>query len=218
MNHELLFSKGDIFSAVHVQEQAVSKHIQSIPPGKIQNASEHDLVPAVLKEFTLNVPMIRDEDIYIADSGETQVDVRNDPMRLVMDKSRPCYVPATRTMTMAPRSNRLSRSNATLWCPSMTRGNGVCPKSISCNEDGEFVYFSARYGPDAEAAHTGAASGLQLRVNCPCLVCVIVYLRTTAAVQFISTNESPGRFATATVVRAGPPLGKYVLKTLFMPS
>src|SRR5437879_5169010 len=41
---------------------------------------------------------------------------------------------------------------------------------------------------------------------------------TTAAVQLISTSESPGSAATATVVRAGPPWGKYVLKTWFMPS
>jgi hypothetical protein len=46
----------------------------------------------------------------------------------------------------------------------------------------------------------------------------IGYLRTTAAVQLISTRESPGRFATAIVVRAGPAFGKYVLKTAFMPS
>src|ERR1700691_2908934 len=44
------------------------------------------------------------------------------------------------------------------------------------------------------------------------------YLFTMAAVQLISTKESPGKFATATVVLAGPPLGKLVLKTLFMPS
>src|SRR5438874_1270955 len=32
--------------------------------------------------------------------------------------------------------------------------------------------------------------------------------RVTAAVQLISTSEFPGRAATATVVRAGPPFGK----------
>ena len=60
MNHELLFSKGDTFNAVHGQEQAVGKHIQSIPPDKILNASEHDLVQAVVEEFTPHVPVIRD--------------------------------------------------------------------------------------------------------------------------------------------------------------
>jgi hypothetical protein len=102
MNHELLSSKGDTFSAVLGPEQVVGKRIQSILLDKILNASEHDLVQAVVDEFTLNVPVLRDEDIYIADSGETQFDVRNDPMRLVMDKSRPYYVPATRTIIAVP--------------------------------------------------------------------------------------------------------------------
>jgi hypothetical protein len=42
--------------------------------------------------------------------------------------------------------------------------------------------------------------------------------RTTAAVQFTSTKDSPGSMETATQVRAGPPFGKYVLKTLLNPS
>ena len=62
MNHELLFSKGDIFGAVQGQEQAVRERIQSIPPDKVLNASEHDLVQAVVEEFTLHVPAIRDEE------------------------------------------------------------------------------------------------------------------------------------------------------------
>jgi len=35
-----------------------------------------------------------------------------------------------------------------------------------------------------------------------------VYFFTTAAIQLISTRDLPGSAATATVVRAGPPLGK----------
>jgi UDP-N-acetylmuramoyl-L-alanyl-D-glutamate--2,6-diaminopimelate ligase len=42
--------------------------------------------------------------IYIADSAETQVDIRYDPMRLVMDRSRPCLVAATRTVIAIPFS------------------------------------------------------------------------------------------------------------------
>src|SRR5690242_10970515 len=44
------------------------------------------------------------------------------------------------------------------------------------------------------------------------------HLRVTAAMQLISIMELPGKPATATVVRAGPPCGKYVLKILFMAS
>ncbi len=34
---------------------------------------------------------------------------------------------------------------------------------------------------------------------------LVVHLLATAAMQLISTSESPGNAATATVVRAGPP-------------
>ena len=47
---------------------------------------------------------------------------------------------------------------------------------------------------------------------------LLIYFLATAAMQLISTSEFPGSAATATVVRAGPPWGKYVLNTLFMPS
>ena len=48
--------------------------------------------------------------------------------------------------------------------------------------------------------------------------CGFHYFRVTAAMQLISSNDRPGTPATDTVVRAGPPRGKYVLNTRFMPS
>jgi hypothetical protein len=63
MSQELLLSKGDIFGAIHGQEEAIKKRIQSIPPGTILHASEHDLIQSLIEEFRLNVPMIKDTDI-----------------------------------------------------------------------------------------------------------------------------------------------------------
>jgi hypothetical protein len=54
------------------QTEAVKKRVQSIPPNTLLNASEHDLVEAIVEEFRLNVPVIKDEGIHIADSGEAQ--------------------------------------------------------------------------------------------------------------------------------------------------
>jgi hypothetical protein len=62
-------------------------------PGQYHlNASEQDLVQAVVEDH-LNVPVIKDDDIHIAESGETQVDVSRDPMRMIRDRSRPFYMP-----------------------------------------------------------------------------------------------------------------------------
>jgi hypothetical protein len=102
MSQELLFNKYQIFGVVQGQTEALKKRAQSIPSDKLLNASEHDLVQAVVEEFRLSIPVIKDEDIYIAHSGETQVDVSADPMRMIYDRSEPFYVPGNQTTIAVP--------------------------------------------------------------------------------------------------------------------
>lgn len=102
MSQELLFNKYQIFAVLQGQTEAVKKRVQSIPPNTLLNASEHDLVQALVEEFRLNVPVINDEDIYIAHSGEAQVDVSRDPMRIIHDRSRPFYMPGNKTVIAVP--------------------------------------------------------------------------------------------------------------------
>jgi hypothetical protein len=59
----------------------VKKHVQGIPANTLLNASEHDLIAGVVEEFRFDVPTLKEDEIHIAESGETQVDVRSDPMR-----------------------------------------------------------------------------------------------------------------------------------------
>jgi len=102
MSQELLFNKYQIFGVIQGQTEAVKKRVQAIPPDTLLNASEHDLVQALVEEFRLNVPVIRDEDIYIAHSGEAQVDVSRDPMRMIFDRSQPFYVAGNQTIIAVP--------------------------------------------------------------------------------------------------------------------
>jgi hypothetical protein len=102
MGDELLFNKYQIYGVVQGQTETVKKRVQSIPGNTLLNASEHDLVQALVDEFRLNVPLIKDEDIHIAHSGETQVDVSRDPMRMIRDRSRPFYVPGNKAVIAVP--------------------------------------------------------------------------------------------------------------------
>src|ERR1700723_3772539 len=102
MSQELLFNKYEIFGVVQGQTEAVKKRVQSIPANTLLNASENDLVQALVEEFRLNVPVIKDEDIYIAHSGETQVDVSRDRMQMFYDSSGPVYVPGNQTVIAVP--------------------------------------------------------------------------------------------------------------------
>jgi hypothetical protein len=102
MNQELLFNKYQIFGVVQGQNEALKKRVQSIPADKLLNASEHDLVQAIVEEFRLNVPVIKDDDIYIAYSGEAQVDVSRDPMRMIYNRSEPFSVAGNQTTIAVP--------------------------------------------------------------------------------------------------------------------
>jgi len=104
MNDELLFSKYTIFSIIQGHTESFKKKVQSIPANTVLNASEQDLVQAFVQEFQLNVPVIKDEDIYITHAGEAQVDVSGDLMRrFTYDRhSGPVYVPGNITVIAVP--------------------------------------------------------------------------------------------------------------------
>lgn len=102
MSQEPLFNKYSIHDVLLGQSDAVKKRAQSIPANTLLNASEHDLVQALVDEFRLNVPVIKDNDIHIAESAETQVDVSRDPMRMIRDRSRPFNMPGNKTVIAVP--------------------------------------------------------------------------------------------------------------------
>lgn len=104
MSNELLFNKYDIFSIIQGHTESLKKKVQSIPANTLLNASEQDLLQALIEEFRLNVPVVKDEDIYIAHAEETQVDVSRDPMRRFFydQHSGPIYVPGNKTVIAVP--------------------------------------------------------------------------------------------------------------------
>jgi hypothetical protein len=102
MSEERLFSTHDIFSVVQVRTETVKKYVQAIPPNTLLGASEHDLVQGLVEEFRMIVPVIKDDDIHIAHSGEAQVDVSGDPMRIIDDRSQPFYMPGNKTVIAVP--------------------------------------------------------------------------------------------------------------------
>jgi hypothetical protein len=58
MNEESLFSQYDIFNVLERQRQSVRKDVDSLAAETILNASEHDLVRALINKFKLHVPVL----------------------------------------------------------------------------------------------------------------------------------------------------------------
>ena len=144
MSNELLFNEYEIFRVLQNHPAALKKRIQEIPTATLLNASEHDLIQALIEEFRLNVPVIDDDGIYIAESGEAQVDVSRDPMRMIHDRSRPFYVPGNKTVIAVPFKGdveffRVQPSSYSLSPPRATIGKG------------ELFLTYVRTDPNAEA-------------------------------------------------------------------
>jgi hypothetical protein len=95
-----LFGGTSIYDVVEAQKTAARKTVADLEPNYLLNSSEEDLVAALVEELRLEVPVLGEP--YIADYGETPVDVSQDPMRLVYDRSRPAYVTGTTVRVAVP--------------------------------------------------------------------------------------------------------------------
>jgi hypothetical protein len=79
-NEQYLFTTRDILLVLESQKAKLVKRAQEIPGNTLLNASEHDLVHALVEEFRLDVPVLKENERYLAHRGEVQVDVTGDPV------------------------------------------------------------------------------------------------------------------------------------------
>jgi hypothetical protein len=75
-----LFNGALVAEVLGNQERRIKANVQAFEPNYILNVSEEDLVAALVKEYTLDLPTLDESGIAI-DYGEQQIDVSGDPMR-----------------------------------------------------------------------------------------------------------------------------------------
>jgi hypothetical protein len=100
MNRDLLFWQITIYDLIENLKRRIAESVQQLDANYLLNVSEEDLIKSVVSENWLNVPVIKEEKIYIAYSGETKIDVSQDPNRGIFDRSEPFYLDGT-TVTIA---------------------------------------------------------------------------------------------------------------------
>src|SRR5437867_3477190 len=99
---DFLFSKYDIFRVLEGHKLAIGDAVQKLETNYLLNANEDDLVESFVDEFRLDVPVLKEHEIHIADHGETKVDVSEDPTKFLRDRSQPFFIPGTRTVIAIP--------------------------------------------------------------------------------------------------------------------
>jgi hypothetical protein len=104
MTRDYLFCRVSIFDALRSQTAALTKAVQALESNYLLNASEHDLISSLVAQFRLDVPVIKEDEIHVADFLETDVDVSQDPTRLFSDRSEAFYIKGNKTIIAVPFS------------------------------------------------------------------------------------------------------------------
>jgi TIR domain. len=97
---KVLFQKGDIYSLTESLKRKVKDAFRTIPDAEL-DADAVAVAARLIEEFSLNVPVI-DADKKYALTKQTQVDVSQDPMRNILDRSRPFYIRGTEVKVVIP--------------------------------------------------------------------------------------------------------------------
>ncbi|MDQ3668405.1 MAG: hypothetical protein M3410_17885 [Acidobacteriota bacterium] len=67
MRDDYLFNEVDMFSVVEHQKQQATEAAMKVESGRLQQANEDELVTQIVKKYRLDVPVIQDDKIYVAD-------------------------------------------------------------------------------------------------------------------------------------------------------
>ena len=97
---KVLFQRVDIYSVTEELKRKVKEVFRTIPDSAL-DADPVAVSAKLIEEFSLNVPVV-DQDKKYARTKETEVDVSQNPMRHVLDRSRPVYVRGTEVRVVIP--------------------------------------------------------------------------------------------------------------------
>src|SRR5690242_2212270 len=95
-----LFSKTDIFQVMEYQKQELKEAFNTVTNADLLQDTR-GVISSLVEQFCINVPVLDDANKY-ALTKETQVDVSQDRMRFISDRSRPLYVGGTEITFVLP--------------------------------------------------------------------------------------------------------------------
>lgn len=100
---EHLFNKYDIHNVTLNQDNDLKNEINNLSQDQILKIVESELVDYLFSKYIIN-PIILDIENITIDQTEIEIDVSQDPMRAVFDRSRPAYVKGNRIQYFIPYS------------------------------------------------------------------------------------------------------------------
>jgi len=103
---DLIFHECDLHGILESNLQQARYDVDDIPENDFLHANDEHIVEHVLsKRWVLSLEL--HETAMEMDAQETQIDVRNDPYRVVFNRNQPCLIPGVRVTVSIPFSGGL---------------------------------------------------------------------------------------------------------------
>ncbi|MFN3295721.1 hypothetical protein [Caldimonas sp.] len=100
---DYLFTGPDSYAVDRHQRQQMAADIEKLDADRLLNTPVEDLAVYFAEKYRITVPTL-DVDNVVVDQRERQIDVSRDPMRMIMDRSRPFYITGTEIEVEVPFS------------------------------------------------------------------------------------------------------------------
>jgi len=97
----LLFSRINIFDVLEHCQQQLKTEVNRLSSSMIQGVPELELVHDLAGRYKLEIPVLEEEKAHIS-HREIDVDVSQDPMRMIRDRGQPFYIRGTEITFCVP--------------------------------------------------------------------------------------------------------------------
>jgi hypothetical protein len=89
---DFLFRDGKLRQVIEKQDERLKTEIEGFDKDYLLNTPINELVDYLVENYRLDAPEIDRDNAYVAHHGETDIDVSQDRLRYIRDRSKPFYI------------------------------------------------------------------------------------------------------------------------------
>lgn len=105
VQNRLFNTKGELRNYFERRKSELKAEIESTEPDYLLNVRLEDFCKYLISKYSLDPPEIYEDDIYVYNEKEVEIDVSHDRRRLITDRSRPFYVKGIAVTIVIPFAN-----------------------------------------------------------------------------------------------------------------
>src|SRR5713226_3534503 len=96
-----LFTRASVFDVLEQQRLALKNEVEHLGVDALEGSPQQEIVHSLSTKYKIEVPVLEEEKTQVS-YQEADVDVSQDPMRMILDRSRPFYIKGVKIVFNVP--------------------------------------------------------------------------------------------------------------------